>query len=547
MYPGLAKEFMTKPNDDINLLQVFGTLRRSWLPILGATVLIGAGTYLISRAQPPVYESRSSIISLFSNAGNQVINNTLVTAPPLPQGALDEALRSSSVTDAILKTVETANLGAVPTEAIRRGLQNSLATGTTKLIKVNSRLDTQQRGVYEIVAQAGSPRAARVLAGATTSALLGWDGARAQRGVANARRSIEAQLTALDTRLASVAAGSPDSLSLTAARGLLQQNLSQVSVLEQTSSGTLSPGADPSQPIAPVSPRPTRNAALAALLTLFAASGLALLLSSLRGRVNSPADLMPLGLPLLGQLPLLGRRELSAGMVRASLSGRLYDALGFLRINLSSVAGQKIHVIAVTSGSPGAGKSSMAATLSESFAAAGKKVLLIDADLHRPTQHRLWNMSSSQVVPLPGALSGGSVQATLPYALEHPEQAGALHDPAFPNIDLLPAGQVGRQGQHLLNRPDLAERLRCWASSYDMVIIDTPPILALADTLALTISTDGVLVVVESGVTSLDELARVQQVAQQNGVNLLGTVLNKVPRSEQSYYYGYNYADVVRK
>ena len=70
---------MTQPNDDINLLQVFSTLRRSLLPILGATVLIAAGTYLVSRSQAPVYESRSSIISLFSSAGNQVINNTLVT------------------------------------------------------------------------------------------------------------------------------------------------------------------------------------------------------------------------------------------------------------------------------------------------------------------------------------------------------------------------------------------------------------------------------------------------------------------------------------
>ena len=106
---------------------------------------------------------------------------------------------------------------------------------------------------------------------------------------------------------------------------------------------------------------------------------------------------------------------------------------------------------------------------------------------------------------------------------------------------------MGRQGQQLLNRPDLAELLHRWGSAYDLVIIDTPPILALADTLRLTMSTDGVVLVVESGETSLDELERVQQIAQQNGVKLLGTVLNKVPRSEQSYYYGYNYAELPKK
>ncbi|WP_161882074.1 tyrosine-protein kinase domain-containing protein [Deinococcus alpinitundrae] len=539
---------MTKANDDINLLQVFSTLRRSLLPILGATVLIGAGTYLVSRSQAPVYESRSSIISLFSNAGNQVVNNTLVTAPPLPQGALDEALRSSSVTKAIMQTVTAAQLGPKPTEQIQKGLQASLATGDSSLIKVNSRLDTQQRGVYEIVAQAGTPRAAQVLSGATVSALLGWDGARAQRGVTNARRNIEAQLKALDTRLATVPVGSPDNLSLTAARGLLLQNLSQVAVLEQTSSGTLSPGADPSDPVTPVAPRPARNAALAALLTLFAASGLTLLLSSLRGRVNSAADLMPLGLPLLGQVPLLGRRDLNGGMVRASRSGRLYESLGFLRINLSSVGGENTKILAITSSRPGAGKSSLAATLSASFAEEGRRVLLIDADLHRPTQHRIWNMASTQLVPLAGAQTDlSAAQATLPFALQHPDLACAVHDPAYPNFDLLPAGQANRQGQQLLNRPDLATLLHRWASGYDLVVVDTPPILALAETLKLAISTDGVVLVVESGETSLDELERVQQIAQQNGVKLLGTVINKVPRSEQSYYYGYNYAEPEQK
>ncbi|TSA81471.1 polysaccharide biosynthesis tyrosine autokinase [Deinococcus detaillensis] len=539
---------MTKANDDINLLQVFSTLRRSLLPILGATVLVGAGTYLVSRSQAPIYESRSSIISLFSNVGNQVVNNTLVTAPPLPQGALDEALRSGSVTKAIMQSVTAAQLGSKPTEQIQAGLQASLNTGNTSMIKVNSRLDTQQRGVYEIVAQAGTPRAARVLAGATVNALLGWDGARAQRGVANARRNIDAQLKALDIRIASVPAGSPDGLSLTAARGTLLQNLSQVAVLEQTSSGTLSPGADPSDPVTPVAPRPTRNAALAALLTLFAASGLTLLLSSLRGRVNSAADLMPLGLPLLGQVPLIGRRDLGGGMLRASRSGRLYESLGFLRINLSSVGGEQVKILAITSSRPGAGKSSLAATLSASFADEGKRVLLIDADLHRPTQHRLWNMASTQIVPLPGAQADlSAVQATLPFALQHPELACAVHDPAYPNVDLLPAGQASRQSQQLLNRPDLAGLLHRWASAYDLVIIDTPPILALAETLKLAISTDGVILVVESGETSLDELERVQQIAQQNGVKLLGTVINKVPRSEQSYYYGYNYAELPQK
>ncbi|MFC4454705.1 tyrosine-protein kinase domain-containing protein [Deinococcus sonorensis] len=536
---------MTQPNDDINLLQVLGTLRRSLLPIMGATVLVGAGTYLASRAQHPVYESRSSIISLYSNMGNQVVNSTVVTAPPLPQGALDEAMRSKSVTNNILKSVMAAHLDAAQTNAIRRGLQNSLATGKNSLIKVNSRLDTLQRGVYEIVAHASSPRAASVLSGATVNALLGWDAERAQRGVSSARKNIESQLQSLDTRLKTTSPGSADYVSLTTARGVILQNLAQMTALEQTSSGTLSAGADPSDPISPVSPRPLRNAVLAALLTLFAASGLVLLLGSLRRRVNNASDLVPLGLPLLGQLPLMKRSELTRGILGASRSGRLYDALGFLRINLSTAEPKSGRILAVTSAAPGAGKSSLSAALASSFAEGGLRVLLIDADLHRPTQHRVWNMNSTTTVRLPGATKDG--QATLPHALMYPDEACALRDPAQAEVDLLPAGQPGRQRQQLLNHPDLAELLRRWATGYDLILIDTPPVLALADTLALTLSTDGVLLVVESGVTSLDEVERVQQIVQQNGIKLLGAVLNKLPRSEQRYYYGYSYTAPSQK
>ncbi|WP_407571561.1 AAA family ATPase [Deinococcus altitudinis] len=539
---------MTKGNDDINILQVFKALRRNVLPILGITALVGGTTYTVSRSQSPIYESRSSIISLFSNVGNQVVNNTLITAPPLPQGALDEALRSKKVTDSIMRNVIMAKLGSNPTAAIQAGLERSLNTGNTSMIRVNSRLDTQQRGVYEIVVQARTARAAQVLAGATVNALLGWDGARAQSGVANARRNINAQLKALDTRIASVPTGSPDELSLIAARGTLLQNLSQVAVLEQTSSGTLSQGADPSDPVTPVAPRPTRNAVLAALLTLFIAGSLTLLLSSLRGRVNGSADLIPLGWAMMGQVPLLSRRELSSGILRASRKGRMYEALGFVRINISSVGGENTKIIAVTSARPGAGKSSVAASLSASFAEEGKRVLLIDADLHRPTQHRIWDLASTQVVGLPGAQADLSAAwATLPFALQHPDQACAVYDPSHPNIHIMPSGQAGRRAQQLLNRPDLSDLLRKWASAYDLVVVDTPPILALAETLKLAISTDGVLLIIESGETSLDELEQVQRIAQQNGVKVIGTVLNKVPRAEQTYYYGYKYGELEQK
>ncbi|MFC6665040.1 Wzz/FepE/Etk N-terminal domain-containing protein [Deinococcus radiopugnans] len=96
--------------DQIDLRQVFGTLRR-YAPLLILTPLVVAGaTYLLSSRQAPVYESSASIIAVDSNAQNSLINNTLVTAPPLPQGAVEQVLHSRSLVATIVDKLEKSDL-----------------------------------------------------------------------------------------------------------------------------------------------------------------------------------------------------------------------------------------------------------------------------------------------------------------------------------------------------------------------------------------------------------------------------------------------------
>lgn len=530
------------PNaDQIDLRQVFGTLRRyaPWLILTPA--LAAGGTYLLSRQQPPVYESSASVIAVDNDAQNSLINNTLVTAPPLPQGAVEQVLRSRNLLNQVVSRLQKSELDPALVRGIRRDLTNELADNAFTRFKVRARLDPQQRGVYELRARAETPLAAQRLAEAGVESLIAWDNSRAKQGVMRSRQSLQAQLGDLTSRITATPASSLEQQSLIAARGQVLQNLSQMAVLETAASGTLVLVAEPVAPRTPVSPRPLRNAALAGLLALFLSAAGALLSDSLRRRVNGPEDLLPLGLPLLGQLPLLRGKNLGQGFVPASRSGPLYESVGFLRINLQSLLQEGAHRrLVVSSAYPGEGKSSVTAALAESLGASGLKVLVIDADLRRPTQLKVWSPDRLVTHPLPGSDPALPPATTVSEMFLRPDAAHVTR--VSPHVDLLPAGTPTRGGSlpGILNQPAFRTHLDRWSQGYDYVLIDTPPMLSLPDTLAVAPVTDGVLLVVEGTKTRLADVERTLENARVANVRVLGLVLNKVARVSSAYYsYGY--------
>ena len=508
--------------------------------------MVAGATYGLSSRQAPVYESSASIIAVDTNAQNSLINNTLVTAPPLPQGAVEQVLHSRSLVDTITEQLQQSDLPPEIISQIKGDLSAELAANAFSRLKVRARLDTQQRGVYEIRAQGETPEAARQLAETGVTALLEWDNARAKQSVTRSRRSLQAQLQNLTARIESL----DDPLerqSLVAARGQVLQNLSQMAVLETAATGTLIPVADAVAPNAPVSPRPLRNAALAGLLSLFLATGLVLLSDSLRRRVNGTEDLLPLGLPVLAQLPLVRRRNLAQGFLPASHSGPLYESIGFLRINVQSMLQEREHRrLVISSSYPGEGKSSMTAALAESLGAAGQKVLIIDADLRRPTQLKVWTPDRIGTHALPGTDPKQPPANTVTEMFLRPDAAHATR--VAPNVDLLPAGTPhrGDGAGSILNQPAFRTYLDRWAQGYDYVLIDTPPMLGLPDTLAVAPYTDGVILVVEGGKTRLNDVERSLQNARVANVTMLGIVLNKIARTNDTYYaYAYGAPDVA--
>lgn len=193
-------------------------------------------------------------------------------------------------------------------------------------------------------------------------------------------------------------------------------------------------------------------------------------------------------------------------------------------IQFSSID-KKIKTLLVTSSEPGAGKSMTAANLAIVYAQQGIKTLLIDGDMRKPTIHytfRLDNLTGLSNAVVDG-LSVGHVATSSD--VDH--------------LDLISSGPVPPNPSELLASKQFEKFLSQASESYEMVIIDTPPLLAVTDSQILATKLDGVVLVARSGQTETQQLEEsVEAIKKVNG-NLLGTVLNDVAKSNNDNYYYY--------
>lgn len=199
-----------------------------------------------------------------------------------------------------------------------------------------------------------------------------------------------------------------------------------------------------------------------------------------------------------------------------------------VRTNLqfSAVDGD-LNSMLITSSAPSEGKSSVTANLAVVFAQQGKKVLLIDADMRKPTLHYTFRLDNRK--GLSSVLVGGT---TFEESITKSDIQG---------LDLLPCGPVPPNPSELLGSKSM-ERLLSEASlQYDLVIFDTPPVLAVTDAQILANICDGVVMVVRSKQTEYESAQKAKVLLEVGKAKLLGVVLNdKVMKKGSYYYYGAN-------
>ena len=527
--------------DTVDLVRLFRVFRRHLWLIVGTTVLAGLMVYFWSSRQPLVFEATSSVLAARGDSsGNQVINTTLVSAPPLPQGAVEKALHSKSVVTAIAAQLQKSILKNIEKRALEDELLGELRRNAFQTLRVRARLDPQLNGVYEITARAPSAQAAEVLTNLATQELLDWDNQRSLTRLTRAQNSLNLQLQVLEGQINSSATGSVDQQTFIAARATVLQSLGQVQVLVKASTGVLAPLAEAETPSGPVAPRPLQNAVLAALAALFLSSTIYLALETFRRRVESEDDLASFEAPVLGRIPRLGARQLQLGFLNSVRSGQLYESIGFLRVGLEGRLDGKARRLLISSSLVSEGKSSLTAALADNYARAGKRVLLIDFDLHRPTQQNLWgDLKNISLKNLPGFELGYGSASNLQKALLEPRAAQVFS--VAENVDVLMAGPPQNNVTHIINNPLLPRLLDSWSTAYDIVLLDSPPLMAVSDALTLARHTQGVVLVIEHQRSTLAQLTSTLRNVRNSGTQVLGFVLNKIPGRSRGYYYYQEY------
>lgn len=533
-------------HDEIDLSQTIEALRRAvWLMLL-VGVLVGTSVYFLFKRQTPIYASSTMILSAGNQTGNQTVNSTLVSAPPLPPGALEGALVSPGVLRAVRDHVdEIRELSKAEQEALRRTLTKEAALGKSQFLRASGQADLFGNGTYLLTAEHPDPRVAARLANIAAEMLVEWDRQRGLVKVTAARQAIEEQLQEVTNRIQRerrLRADAQDMRVLLTQESELKGDVNSLRALEKAVVGSLSVVAEAVPAVAPERPRPLRNAVLAGVFALLATGGMVVLRASLRRTVSSEADLRALDLRLVGEVIRLRGVRRGQSVLAGLRRGRASDGVAFLGTNVTALlASHQPKVLLVTSLMPGEGKSSLCGALADYYASSGLKTLLIDTDLRHPTQQSLWGLAAEAApwINLPGAAPFFAEEARdLQSAIQVPQSAQAkkLRD----DFHLVVPGPMSH-GATRLHAESFVKTLKIWQEGYDIVVIDAPPALAVADPLTIAPFVSGVLLVLEPNKASLGGVQRLVDVLTLANANIVGVAFNKISERRQSSGYGYGY------
>lgn len=203
-----------------------------------------------------------------------------------------------------------------------------------------------------------------------------------------------------------------------------------------------------------------------------------------------------------------------------------------IRTNIQfSMIDKDLKTIIFTSSGPWEGKSTVAANIASVFADQGKKVVLVDADMRKPTVFRTFNIHNN--TGLSTLIT--SRQTTLKDVVQPVEEVG---------LDVISSGPIPPNPSELLNSNRMNEIIKLLEAEYDLIFFDMPPVVSVTDAQIMATKTDGVVFVVRRGIAHTDDVKHAKELLDMVHANVLGVVFNgaekKTDRSYSYYGYGYN-------
>jgi len=285
-----------------------------------------------------------------------------------------------------------------------------------------------------------------------------------------------------------------------------------------------------SVPTTPIQPQPVRNAMLGAAAGVLIMGAVVVLIEYLDDTIKTPEDVTrALNLPVIGLIAEMekqnGKESAPGVFVVESPRSPISEAFRTLRSNLEFAAVNKpIKTLLVSSSSPAEGKTTVAVNLAAVMAQGGKKVVLIDADMRRPSIHKFLRITNRD---------GLSV------LFRDPEESAISLSETWgnPPISVITSGALPPNPTELLASNTMDRILDDLSRAFDIVIIDGPPFI-VADPVVLSAKVDGVLLIIEPGKTKFDSASAMSEQLQRSGANVIGVVLNPISRRRAGYYSG---------
>lgn len=496
---------------------------RKWV-IIQAVVIVMVTTLVVSLVQPKVYEGEAKVLISEKDSGAALFGTVLPEISSQPERGLQTQVQLMQLRPLAENTVRKLGLEMTTEELLDR--VEVAAIGQTNVVRIS--------------ATASDPKTAVRIANTMSEEYVAWSRSSKRESIKSASEEVQARLDDAREQILELGRrvsreGKSDELSaeLQIATGTyttLAEKLEQLKINEQLEIGSGRVVSVAVEDLTPIAPRPVRNAMLGLVVGLALGLGMAFLYEYLDDTIKSTDEAERIfGAPVIGTIPLEKtdkgpERRLtiveSPGSSAAESYRVLRNSLDFINFQ------HDMKVLLVTSSAPAEGKSTVSANLAASLAQAGKKVVLVSSDFRRPTTERFYGVSNA--IGLSDVLLGAH---SLKAALQRPGDESLL---------ILTSGKMPPNPSELLGSAKmdaLLSELREWA---DWIVIDSPPLLAVADPASVARWADGVLMVTQAGTSTRQAGKKAVELLANIGSRIIGAVVWGLDESKGAAGYGYH-------
>ena len=512
----------------IDLSQYAVIIRRWWWLVAACAVVAMVSAYLGTMRMPRIYQATSTVI----------VGQALEQVNPTGQ----DFFISQQLAETYREMVRRRPILSAAAESLGLSYVPSPANVTARTVPATQLLEISVRDT--------EPERARLLADEIAWQLI-LQSPAADPGQDERRQFIRAQITDLEAKIEQAG----EEIRLEQARleqsnsaRAIQQHQANIQALEAKRAGyqntyaqllpSIQGGANRIEmfevatlPMAPISPRVLATVAGSGAIGLLLALSGIFFIEYLDHSVRSAEEVSRLAqVPVMASIARLpGQRYPEQLITISDPLSPASEAFRGLRtgVRFASVD-RPLRSLMVASGGPSEGKSVTAANLAVVFAEAGQRVLLIDSDLRRPVQHRVFRLSNLH--GLTDAIMGDSASI-----MEHVQQT------EVENLWVLTSGDIPPNPSELLGSDRMIQMIEELKKRFHMIVFDSPPTLVVTDGAILGSRVDGVLLVTDSGQTHRRAVERSAEQLRRAQANLLGAVLNRASVRDSGYGYGYGY------